>query len=296
MSVVVNSCTREFLMYDGAMLNDIRAAHGNYTFQTYTCPGSTTEGGQEQPPQPPDKCDLKVSWNGTSFSAYCANHSEWECVAAVPLPPSYIDLRPYPVTLVRWDTALRYSGQDTSHGECLTPTAGNLKNLSITLDFKPVGWVTVDLPYLPRMTFTTPNYTPTLFKWEIPSYPGYGGGRLSGSLGGFFDEVPGDIPVFEGRMQTPYRLYYSFSFEYPGGAWSESGELLPQDVVDLPQSMYADLDKNGIPDAYWNSNFVISRMDDNNRTDNPLYERHWSYGSLLPWGVREGQGQIGWPR
>ena len=84
--------------------------------------------------------------------------------------------------------------------------------------------------------------------------------------------------------------------EYPGGTWAESGELLPQDIVNLPPSMIADLNSDGVGDAYWDPNFVISRMDNNNRTDNPLYARHWSWGESIYWLCREGQGQIGWPR
>jgi hypothetical protein len=255
-------------------------------------------GGTEEPPvvKPPDDCDLQVSWTGSGFLGSCINHTNWECVASIPLPPTYIDVRPFPVTLVRWPTAIRYSGQDTSQGSCSVATAGKLRNLTLTLDFKPAtGIVTVSLPYLPPMTFTSPSFMPTLFKWEVPSHQAVGGGRLSGTIPGF-DEVPGDIPAFEGHMKTPYRLYYTFSYDYPGGTWAESGELLPQDIVNLPPSMIADLNSDGVGDAYWDPNFVISRMDDNNRTDNPLYARHWSWGETIYWLCREGQGQIGWPR
>lgn len=43
------------------------------------------------------------------------------------------------------------------------------------------------------------------------------------------------------------------------------------------------------------SNSKISRMDDNNRVDNPAYRRSWNWGGVIYWAVREGQGQIGWP-
>ena len=52
---------------------------------------------------------------------------------------------------------------------------------------------------------------------------------------------------------------------------------------------------DGAPDAYWDNNLTLRRMDDNNRADNPRYARSWNWGGLIYWAVREGQGQIGWP-
>lgn len=256
----------------------------------------------EQPPLPPpsNPCNISPSWTGSDFSVSCSN--SWECIAAVPLPPTYIDVRPYPVTLVRWPTAIRCSGQGTSNGSCFVSTAGQMRNLRLSLEFRPAtGVVTVTLPYLPALTLnaSSPTSQPVLFQWEVPSHPAVGGNVLAGTLGGFFDEIPADFPVFVGQMKTPYRLYWRVSFERNEyGNWVGylfSGELLPQNVRDLPASMIADLNGDGTGDAYWDPNFVISRMDENNRTNNPLYERHWSYGELLPWAIREGQGQIGWP-
>lgn len=37
------------------------------------------------------------------------------------------------------------------------------------------------------------------------------------------------------------------------------------------------------------SNSKISRMDDNNRVDNPAYRRSWNWGGVIYWAVREGQ-------
>ena len=254
--------------------------------------------GGETPSTPPvtNPCTITGAWTGTGFSATC--HSDWECTAAVPLPPTYIDVRPYPVTLVRWPTAIRCSGQEKSNGSCSVSDAGDMENFKLSLEFRPAtGVVAVNLPYLPAMTFNaaSPTGQPTLFQWEVPSHPAVGANRLAGTLNGFFDEIPGDFPVFEGQMKTPYHLYWNVSFDKDGDHYSFDGELLPQDVTDLPKGMVADLNGDGTGDEYWDPNFVISRMDENNRTDNPLYERHWSYGELLPWAVREGQGQIGWP-
>jgi hypothetical protein len=35
----------------------------------------------------------------------------------------------------------------------------------------------------------------------------------------------------------------------------------------------ADTNHDGIPDAYWDNNLILRRMDDNNRVDNPQYQR-----------------------
>jgi hypothetical protein len=257
-------------------------------------------GDEDVLPPATNPCSISGTYDNSGFSVAC--NGRWECVAAVPLPPTYIDVRPYPVTLVRWPTAIRCSGQGTSSDSCLVSDAGEMRNLRLTLEFRPAtGVVTVTLPYLPTFTFnaSSPTSQPTLFKWEVPSHPAAGGDVLAGTLGGFFDEIPGDFPVFMGHMKTPYRLYWTVSFERNEyGNWvgySFNGELMPQDVRDLPPSLIADLNGDGAGDAYWDPNFVISRMDENNRTDNPLYERHWSYGERLPWAAREGQGQVGWP-
>ncbi len=265
--------------------------------QTYSCGGTTLPPSNYSPTNP---CNISASWTGSGFTASCNNN--WECTTAIPLPPTYIDVRPYPVTLVRWPTAIRCSGQGISNNSCLVSSAGEMRNLSLSLEFRPAsGIVTVTLPYLPAFTFnaSSPTAQPILFRWDVPSHPAVGANRMAGTLNGFFDEIPGDFPVFSGQMSTPYRLYWTVSFQRnETGNWvgySFAGELLPQDVRDLPLNMIADLNGDGNGDAYWDPNFIISRMDENNRTDNPLYERHWSYGSLLPWAVREGQGQIGWP-
>ena len=59
--------------------------------------------------------------------------------------------------------------------------------------------------------------------------------------------------------------------------------------------MAADLNGDGVPDAYWDRHVQIRRMDDANRIDNPLYAHTYSWGDIFFYGVREGQGQVGWP-
>jgi hypothetical protein len=75
----------------------------------------------------------------------------------------------------------------------------------------------------------------------------------------------------------------------------EGGVIPPSAVDGLPPQMAADLNGDGVADAYWDNNLTIRRMDDNNRIDNPRYQRSWNWGGTIYWAVREGQGQIGWP-
>jgi len=262
------------------------------TLSSVPCPSRDDE--EEQVTNP---CSITASMTADGLTASCSD--QWECKVKVPLPPSYIDVRPYPATLVRWPTALRFSGQGTTKDVCTVAEAGSMRNLNMELEFRPAtGIVTITLPYLPVFRLRAPEMVN--FQWEVPSHPAVGADRLAGELGGFFDEIAADFPAFSGTMKTPYDLFWKITFEKQkrNGEWafySFDGRLLPQDVRDTPALYFADLNGDGKADAWWDPNFVISRMDENNRTDNPAYERHWSYGELLPWAVREGQGQIGWP-
>jgi hypothetical protein len=164
-----------------------------------------------------------------------------------------------------------------------------------------------------------------LIQWEVPSHPAVGGGPLAGSIRGL-DELPADIPLFVGHGRAPYRLFWEVRYEayqaireclpgpdargrydcehdtghkeiigYEWKRQASGGEISPTDVQGLPASLMADLNGDGTPDAYWDNNLTIRRMDDNNRVDNPRYQRSWNWGGIIYWAVREGQGQIGWP-
>ena len=75
---------------------------------------------------------------------------------------------------------------------------------------------------------------------------------------------------------------------------SMGGEIHPSQVEGLPSSLAADLNNDGVPDAYWDNNLTIRRMDDSNFITGP-WAASWNWGGVIYWGVREGQGQIGWP-
>lgn len=97
--------------------------------------------------------------------------------------------------------------------------------------------------------------------------------------------MPGYIPPFVGQGRSPYRLFWNLSYyEYtpledcisgPNGngpydcgggtghraivgyEWqqhSSGGEIAPSQVANLPASLAADLNGDGILEAYWNNN------------------------------------------
>jgi hypothetical protein len=209
-------------------------------------------------------------------------------------------------------------------GSPSNPQEGDWQDLRLILTLRPAGMMFVTLPHIGDFVLTGSG-TPMTFKWEVPSHPAAGGGPLAGSIAGL-EELPGDMPLFVGNGRAPYRLYWELRyFEYkgikecvsgPGGngryncgggtghkevvgyEWrrgSSGGEIPPTAVQGLPASVMADLNNDGTPDAYWDNNLTLRRMDDSGSVNNPRYQRSWNWGGTIYWAVREGQGQIGWP-
>ncbi|MCQ3951758.1 MAG: hypothetical protein DPW15_00540 [Chloroflexi bacterium] len=162
-------------------------------------------------------------------------------------------------------------------------------------------------------------------QWEVPSHPAVGASTLAGSVSGL-DELPGDMPLFVGNGRAPYKLFWELRYqEYeaiegclagPNGngnyncgggtghrgitgyEWknhSSGGEIPPSAVANLPAVRMADINNDGTPDAYWDTNLTLRRMDGAGSISNPQYQRSWNWGGVIYWAVREGQGQIGWP-
>jgi hypothetical protein len=65
--------------------------------------------------------------------------------------------------------------------------------------------------------------------------------------------------------------------------------------VDAPSSLLADLNVDGVPDAYRGRLSFIRRMDDAGSVTNPQWAHSYSWGAWWYWAIREAQGQIGWP-
>jgi hypothetical protein len=309
------------------------------------CTG-TIVGGSEQigsischlpngssPPQHP--C---TSFSVGSGGVTCEN-SGWNIRARVTFPEIYLDVSPYPATLVRWPTLIRNGGLPPSSGSgdvnyisngggsASHPQVGDWQNLRLILTLRPAGSMFVTLPHVGDLILQSQGATgnPMPIQWEVPSHPAVGGGPLAGSISGL-DELPSDIPMFVGRGRAPYQLFWELRYqqyeaiegcvpgpnrngnyncgggtghrEITGYEWrqhSSSGEIPPAAVQDLPAALMADINQDGTPDAYWNNNLTLRRMDEANRVNHPQYQRSWNWGGIIYWAVREGQGQIGWP-
>jgi hypothetical protein len=274
--------------------------------------------------------------------------TEWLVSASVGFPETFLDLRPYPASLVRWPTAVRCSAlppasgsgslayYSSSGGSPNNPRPGDWRNLILTLDLRPAGPMFLSLPHVGELALLPvgEQASPLLFEWEMPSHPAAGGSTLAGEVPGLI-ELPDDIPLFAGRARSPYRLFWRLSheeyverksdecergpnaqgvFECRSDAqspaddghwevvtyyeWQErqrSGEVQPAMVQGLPPHLAADLDQDGIADAYWNSNLTIRRMDETGRVDNPQWAASWNWGGSVYWAVREAQALIGSP-
>ena len=267
--------------------------------------------------------------------------SEWAVEASVSFPETYLDLRPFPATLVRWPTAARCGGLPNASGLGTydyvpygggspgDPEVGDWRDLRLTLTLRPAGPLFFAMPQVGTLALPDVGVhgQPSLIQWELPSHPEAGGSVLAGSVSGL-GELPADMPLFAGSAYSPYRLFWRLTYERytrdcepgpaPGtgqfrcktrnslpendGHWeyewddrSDGGEILPRLVPGLPPNLAADLNGDGIPDAYWNHNLTIRRMDEGNRVDNPAWTASWNWGGAVYWAVREGQGQVGWP-
>jgi hypothetical protein len=297
-------------------------------------------GSNNTPPNPCDKFILTSSGitcttdfdEGGSFPA-----SQWQLSAHAPWPGAEIHTRPYPVTLVNWDTVMRVAGLGTSsgsghlaylpwaHGSNGAPASGDWKSVTLRLDVKPVAsWADVFLENIGLIRMRTGEIH--TFQWNLPSHPAAGGGPLSGQVGQL-EELEPDVPLFTNWTRAPYMVYCTVSYyewqstcvsgpDENGGVncrknaagvftahrewgWkfhSQTVAVTPAMLKEpAPASILADLNNDGEPDAYWGRLSFIRRMDDAGRVDNPEWAHSYSWGPVWYWGVREGQGQIGWP-
>lgn len=316
---------------------------------TNVTPGSCSDSSTyEQKPV----CDRFEFTNGRlTCHSTCFNV---ELRASVPFPGNCIDLRPYPVSLVNWPSAARYSCASSATGTDFrayvnfgggtsvnNPKPGDWRNVRFSLTLYPFGIAYAWLPHVPVLTLPLVNDTapPVLFKFPYSSHPAAGGGPLAGTIQGF-DEAPSDMPVFVGQAAAAYGLRWSLTYEEYQEVWERTcvrgpknydrygrpvyecktnsnlrfnnghyedhlvfsgwvgkslGGELPAVSINAPAALKADLNGDGIPDAIWNRNFIIRRMNDINRIDDPVWRRQWAFGGTIYWGVREGQAQIGWP-
>ena len=289
---------------------------------------------QAPAPQPSHPC---TTFSVNAGGVTCDANNGWKIVARVRFPETFLDVRPYPATLVRWPTALRNGGQPSSSGSGTlgyygtgssgSPNVGDMSNIRLTLTLNPASPMFVTLPNVGAMSLPDQGAsgTPQIIQWEVPSHPEAGGGPLAGSISGL-GELPGDMPLFVGNGRSAYRLFWNLSYNqyeaingcipgpnangkyncgggtghrgvigYDWRRHSSGGEIPPSAVANLPASVGADLNGDGMAEAYWDRNLTLRRMDDANSVNNPTYRHSWNWGGLIYWAVREGQGQIGWP-
>ena len=285
-----------------------------------------------------------VAFTITAGGVYCQTEwgIDWYLNASVSFPNTFLDIRPFPVTLVRWPSAVRNGGTPSASssgtldyiayggGDEDDPEAGDWRDVTLTLSLTPASpLLFFTMPQIGTLALPDvgPDGPPVTFQFELPSHPAAGGSLLAGQVSGLA-ELPPDMPLFAGSATSAYRLFWSLSYEAydkdcePGpdpetgtfncqlsgqsieddGHWeyewenqNMGGEITPDMVIGLPSEIAADLDGDGTPDAYWNHQVTVRRMDDNNQIDNPTWQASWSWGGVVYWAVREGQGQVGWP-
>lgn len=152
--------------------------------------------------------------------------SRWYVEAQVGFPEAFLDARPYPATLVRWPTGVRCGGQSLASdsgtldyvayggGSEGNPSVGDWRDLSLTLRLEPAGPLFLTLPHVGSLALPDVGASgqPVSFQWEVSSHPAVGGGILAGNVSNL-DGLPPDIPLFEGRAQSPYRLFWRLTYE-----------------------------------------------------------------------------------
>ena len=113
----------------------------------------------------------------------CDANNGWHVVAKVRFPETFLDVRPYPATLVRWPTALRNGGQPSASGSGTlgyygtgsagNPSVGDWSNIRLTLTLNPASAMFVTLPNVGALSLSDQgaNGTPQIIQWEVPSHP-----------------------------------------------------------------------------------------------------------------------------
>ena len=328
-AVTMDSCTGQILGSDLDYISGFAAASVN------ECPTA-----YDLPDHPCD--DFVVSDGGVTCVSDLvdgsSSGSSWEISAHAPWPGIEIHARPFPVTLVDWDTVMRVAGNGSSSGSDSlgyapwgggnqgNPAPGDWSNVRLRLDIKSVtDWADVFLENIGLIRMPIGHLH--TFQWNLPSHPAAGGNDLSGVVGQL-EELEPDVPLYANWTRAPYMVYCTLDYYEWGSScvdgpdgdgstncrWNESLDAytghrewgwehhsqtvpIPPTAarVDLPPSRLADLNGDGVPDAYWGGTSTVRRMDDAGRVDNPEWAHTYSWGYWWYWGVREAQGQIGWP-
>jgi hypothetical protein len=292
---------------------------------------------------PPNPCDeFTVSGGGVTckydWTTAGKSGASWELRAHAGWPGIEIHTRPFPVTLVDWDTVMRVAGLGSSSGSghlayapwgggrSGSPAAGDWRDVVLRLEIKPLtSWADVFLENVGLIRMPVGRLH--TFQWNLPSHPAAGGGPLAGEVGQL-EELEPDTPLYSNWTRAPYMVYctieyYQWESSCVGGpddsgntncrrnsagvftghrewAWKRHSQTVPIPPtaanVNLPANFLADLNGDGVPDAYWGHTTFVRRMDDAGNVDNPEWAHSYSWpGPYWYWAAREAQGQIGWP-
>jgi hypothetical protein len=182
-----------------------------------------TGSGNITPPNPCDQfivtgggvtcvSDLTTSSQGSKFSVTA--HANW--------PGTEIHTRPYPATLVDWDTVMRVAGLGSTSGaghlgyanwgggSPSSPAGGDWRDVTLRLDIKPAAsWADVHLENIG--TIRMPIGVLHTFQWHLPSHPAAGGGPTAGAVGQL-EELPGDTPLYSNWTRAPYMVYCTLEY------------------------------------------------------------------------------------
>ncbi len=230
----------------------------------------------------------------TSTDISC--NTQWKLTAHVGFPAIPIDERPYPATLNRYPTAPRVDELQAASGSAglpyipagggtsSSPKPGDMRNVRLTLtlypkttvppevDLENIGWIKMPVGQV---------YT---FSWPLPSYPDAGGGPMAGSVGQL-RELPQDMPLYTNYARAPYGLKCELDWdEYlSDNTWrshSQTDEITPSQVKNLPPPEAADTNGDGKPDAFWDFGIVVRRMNNAGRISDPVYAHSYSWGDI----------------
>jgi len=179
-------------------------------------------------PPPPNPCDeFTVGSGGVTCTSDFVDSSsfpgsEWQLTVHAPWPGAEIHTRPYPVTLVNWDTVMRVAGLGTSSraghlgyaawggGSPSAPAAGDWRDVTLRLEIRPVAdWADVFLENIGLIRMRIGELH--TFQWNLPSHPAAGGGPLSGQVGQL-EELEPDVPLYTNWTRAPYMVYCTISY------------------------------------------------------------------------------------
>jgi hypothetical protein len=211
----VDTCTGEA---SGGTQGPIANSNGLLTLSA--CPNYSA-----QSPNPCDKFIVSSSGvtcasdfvDGSSFPA-----SRWQLTVHTPFPGAEIHTRPYPVSLVNWDTVMRVMSLGTSSntgrlgyaawggGDDDEPAPGDWKDITLRLEIKPVAdWAEVFLENIGLIRMRLGELH--TFQWNLPSHPAAGRGPLSGQVGQL-EELQPDVPLYTNWTRAPYMVYCTISY------------------------------------------------------------------------------------